>query len=52
MTASSVVPTTKFLFAACDCTVDGDVGTGEFSLALRILHLCGYTHVQAHVSPG
>ena len=27
------------------CTVDNDVGTGEFSLMLGILHVCGYTHV-------
>ena len=34
--ASAVVVTTKFLFGICDCTVDSDVGTGDFSLVLRI----------------
>jgi len=33
------VATTKFLFGTCDCTVDSDVGTGDFSLVLGILHV-------------
>ena len=42
------VATTKVLFGLCDCTVDSYVGTCDFSLMLRILHVCGH----AHVSPG
>ena len=31
MTVTTVaVAARKFLFAPCDCTVDGDVGTGSF----------------------
>ena len=41
MTVTSVaVATTKFLFGMCDCTVDSDTQTGEFSLMLGILHVC------------
>ena len=29
--ASIVVVTTKFIFGRCDCTVDSDVGKGDFS---------------------
>ena len=32
----TVYVTTKFLFGMCDCTVDSDVGTGDFSLVLGI----------------
>ena len=39
------VATTKFLFGMCDCTVDIDVGTGDFSLVLGILHVCAHVHV-------
>ena len=31
--ASVAVATSKFLFDKCNCTVDSDVGTGDFSLA-------------------
>ena len=52
MTVVSVaVEATKFLCSMCDCTVDSDVGTGDFSLVPRILHVCGHAHVQLHVSP-
>ena len=44
--------TTKFLFGMCDCTVDSDVGTGNFSLVLGILHVYGHAHVRLHVSLG
>ena len=53
MTDTSVaVATTKFLFGMCDCTVDSDVGTGDFSLVPGILHVCGHAHVRSHVSLG
>ena len=42
---SAAVWTAKFLFGMCDCPVDNDVDTGDFSLALRILHVCGLAHV-------
>ena len=32
--------------------VDSDVDTGDFSLVLGILHVCGYDHVRSHMSPG
>ena len=35
----------------CDCTVDSDVGTGDFSLVLGILHVYGQAHVRSHVCP-
>ena len=46
------VTTSKFLFDICDYTVDSHIGTGEFSLALGILHVCGHTDVRSHVPPG
>ena len=53
MTVVSVaVWTTKSLFGMCDCTVDGDVGKGDFSLVLGNLHVSGHTQVQSYVSPG
>ena len=39
-----------FLFGMCDSTVDSDVGTGDFSLMLEILHVCGHAQVRSHVS--
>ena len=52
MTVVSVaVATTKFAFGMCDCMVDSDVGTGDFSLVPGILHACGHAHVRSHVSP-
>ena len=40
MTVVSVaVETTKFLLRMYDCTVDSDVGMGDFSLVPGILHL-------------
>ena len=42
----------KSLFGMCACTVDSDVGTGDFSLVLGILHVCGLAHVRSHVSLG
>ena len=29
----------------CNCTADGDVGKGNFSLALQLLHMCGHRNV-------
>ena len=53
MTFTSVaIAKTKLLFGMHDCTVDSDVGTGDFSLVLGILRMCGHAHVQSHVSPG
>ena len=53
MTVSSVaVATNKFKFDVCNCTVGNDVGTGDFSLVLGVLHVCGHAHVRSHVSPG
>ena len=53
MTVTSVVvATAKFLFVMCDRTVDIDVGTGDCSLVLGILHMCGHVHVRSYVSPG
>ena len=53
MTVTSVaVATTKSLFGKCNCTVDGDVGTGDFLLVLGILHLYGRAHVGLLLSPG
>ena len=49
---SVAVETAKFLFGISDCTVNNDVGTGDFSLVLGILHACGHAHVRSHVSPG
>ena len=47
VTVTSVADaTTKSLFGTCDCAIDSDAGTGDFSLVLRILHVGG------HVSPG
>ena len=53
MTVTSVAAaTTKFLSGMCGCTVDSDVGTGDFSLVLGILHVCGHVQVRSHVSQG
>ena len=46
MTVTSVaVATTTFLFGMCDCTVDSDIGMGDSSLVLGILHVSGHVHV-------
>ena len=42
----------EVLFDMCDCTVDADVGTGDFSFVLGILHVCAHAHVRSHVFPG
>ena len=53
MTVTSVAfATTYFLFGICNCTVNNDVGTGDFSLMQGILHVCGFVHVQSHVFQG
>ena len=44
------VVTTKFLFGMCDCTVGSGVGTGNLSIALGFLHMCGQAHLQSHVA--
>ena len=51
VTGASVV-TKKFLFGTCDSTIHCDVGTGNFLLVLRIVHVCGHADAQSHVSPG
>ena len=51
MTVPSVaVATMNFMFGMCNCSVDSDAGTGDFSLVLWILHVCGRVHMQSHVS--
>ena len=42
--------TTKFLFGMCSCTVDSDVGMGDLSLVLEVLHECGHSHMKSLVS--
>ena len=52
MTVPSVeAGTKKYLFGMCDCVVSNDVGTGDFSLLLAVLHVCGYAYMRLHVSP-
>ena len=41
------VVTVRFLVGVCDWTVDSDVGKGDFSLVLGILHLCEYAYVRS-----
>ena len=48
---SVAVVTMKFLFGMCDCSVDSDIGTSNYSSVLEILHMCGYAHVRSHMSP-
>ena len=46
MTVTSVaVATTTFLFGMYDFIVDSDVGMGDSSLVLGILHGSGHVHV-------
>ena len=46
MTVTSVaVATTKSLFDMCNCTVNSNIGTGDFSLVLGSLHVCGHSYV-------
>ena len=53
MTVTSVaVAATKSLFGMRCCTVDIYVDTGDFSLVLGILHVCGQGHMRSHVFPG
>ena len=42
---TAAVVTTKSLFGMCDYKVDSDVGMGELSLMLEILHVYGHLHV-------
>ena len=44
---SVLVAITKFLFGMCDCKVNSDVGTGDFSLVLGILQVCRWTRARA-----
>ena len=44
--------TMKFLSGMCNCTVDSDLDTDDFSLVLGTLHVCGHAHVRSHLSPG
>ena len=44
--------TTEFLFVIYDCTVHSDVGTGNFSLMLGILLICGHTYIGSQVPLG
>ena len=53
VTVTSVaVATRKFLRGVCNCTVDRDVGTADFSLVPWILHvwarICAIAHVSGH----
>ena len=43
------VATTKFVLGIYSCTVDSDIGLGNFSL-LGIL--CGHAYMQSHMSIG
>ena len=53
MTVTSVaVGTTKLLLGMCNCTVDCDVGTGNFSLVVESFHMCGHAYVRSHLSQG
>ena len=53
MTVTNVADvTTKFLFGIRECTVDSDVGTGDFSFVLRIFHARGNAHVRSCASSG
>ena len=46
MTVTSVTAAiAKYSFDSCNCMVDKDVGTGDFSLVLGILHVCGHVHM-------
>ena len=50
MTVSSfAVARAKFLFGMWGCGVDSDVGTGNFSFVLGILHTCGHGHMWSHM---
>ena len=47
VTVTSVtVVTTKFPFGVYDSTVDSDIGRGDFSFVLGVLHVCGHVHVR------
>jgi len=46
VTVTSVAAATKrSQLRMCDCTVDSDVGRGDFSLVLGILQTCGHVDV-------
>ena len=49
---SVAVAITKLLFDTHNCRVDSDVGTGDFSFVLGILHVCGHAHAPSHMAPG
>ena len=51
VTSFAFVPM-KFLFKMCDCKVDSNFGTRDFSLMLRIFHVHRLAHVRSHMSPG
>ena len=38
----------NFLLGMCNCTVDSDVGMGDFLLMLGILHMCRHVHKYLH----
>ena len=42
---SAAFATIWFLFGVCNCIVNSDVGTGNFSLVQEILHVCGRAHL-------
>ena len=46
------IATKKFVFGIYECPAVSDVGTGDFSPELGILHVCGHAHVRSHESPG
>ena len=41
----------EFLIVMCDCTINSDIGKGDFSLVLG-LYSSGHAHVRSHVSLG
>ena len=54
MTVTTCCSCDNKVYLACAIArlIDSDVGTGDFSLVVGILHVCGHAHVQSHVSPG
>ena len=49
---SFAAATAKFPFSMCDWAIHSVVGTDDFSLVLKILHVYGQAHMRFHVYPG
>ena len=45
----AVVVTAELLFGMCNCTVESDVGSCDFSLVLGIPHVCVDAHMKSHM---